>query len=42
MSTVAEQLVDVLRQAGVTRVFDIVGDSLNPFVNAIRRTMGFE
>jgi len=38
VSTVADQLVDVLRQAGVTRVYGVVGDSLNPFVDAIRRT----
>jgi len=40
MSTVAEQLVDVLLQAGVTRVYGVVGDSLNPFVDAIRRNEG--
>jgi pyruvate dehydrogenase (quinone) len=37
MGTVGEQLVEVLRQAGVTRVYGVVGDSLNPFVDAIRR-----
>ena len=42
MSTVGEQLVHVLRQAGVTRVYGVVGDSLNPFVDAIRRTDGIE
>jgi len=42
VSTLAEQLVDVLRQAGVTRVYGVVGDSLNPFVDAIRRTDGIE
>jgi len=40
MSTVGDQLVQVLRQAGVTRVYGIVGDSLNPFVDAIRRAEG--
>src|SRR5215813_4664765 len=40
MSTIGEQLVHVLRQAGVTRVYGVVGDSLNPFVDAIRRTDG--
>jgi hypothetical protein len=40
MSTVGEQLVHVLRQAGVARVYGVVGDSLNPFVDAIRRTEG--
>ena len=42
MSTVGEQLVQVLQQAGVTRVYGVVGDSLNPFVDAIRRTDGIE
>src|SRR5262249_60668317 len=40
MSTVGEQLVHVLRQAGVARVYGVVGDSLNPFVDAIRRAEG--
>ena len=40
MSTVAEQLIHVLLQAGVTRVCSVVGDSLNPFVDAIRRIEG--
>ncbi|GAA1661983.1 pyruvate dehydrogenase [Fodinicola feengrottensis] len=40
--TVAEQLVRTLRRAGVSRVYGIVGDSLNPIVDAIRRTEGIE
>ncbi|MFG2819346.1 pyruvate dehydrogenase [Kitasatospora sp. NPDC048365] len=40
MVTVAEQIVEVLRQAGVERVYGVVGDSLNPLVDAIRRTEG--
>ena len=40
MSTVAEQFVEVLLQAGVSRVYGVVGDSLNPFVDAIRRAEG--
>ncbi|MER5867435.1 pyruvate dehydrogenase [Kitasatospora sp. NPDC002040] len=40
MVTVAEQMVEVLRQAGVERVYGVVGDSLNPVVDAIRRTDG--
>ncbi len=32
MSTVGEQLVHVLRQAGVARVYGVGGDSLNPFL----------
>src|SRR6202022_1437369 len=39
-SSVAEQFVGVLRQAGVERVYGVVGDSLNPLVDAIRRTDG--
>src|ERR1700737_597749 len=38
--SVAEQLVQVLREAGVERVYGVVGDSLNPFVDAIRRADG--
>ncbi|MER5639751.1 pyruvate dehydrogenase [Kitasatospora sp. NPDC002227] len=40
MGSVAEQLVEVLRQAGVERVYGVVGDSLNPVVDAIRRAEG--
>ncbi|MFE4971097.1 pyruvate dehydrogenase [Kitasatospora sp. NPDC056651] len=40
MASVAEQLVEVLRQAGVERVYGVVGDSLNPVVDAIRRADG--
>jgi pyruvate dehydrogenase (quinone) len=40
MATVAEQLIDVLRQAGVQRIYGVVGDSLNPVVDAIRRSGG--
>lgn len=39
---VAEQFVQVLRQAGVERVYGVVGDSLNPVVDAIRRTDGID
>src|SRR3954454_9579380 len=39
---VAEQLVDVLVQSGVTRVYGVVGDSLNPIVDAIRRSSGID
>src|SRR5258708_32902329 len=34
---VAEELVDTLAQAGVQRVYGIVGDSLNPVTDALRR-----
>jgi len=40
--TVSEQLIQILRQAGVTRVYGVVGDSLNPVVDAIRRTDGID
>ncbi|RFU85007.1 pyruvate dehydrogenase [Streptomyces triticagri] len=39
---VAEQFVDILKQAGVQRLYGVVGDSLNPVVDAIRRTKGME
>lgn len=42
MATVAEQLVRALREAGVERIYGIVGDSLNPIVDAVRRTDGIE
>src|SRR3954462_12447680 len=40
--TVAEQVVSMLRDAGVERIFGLVGDSLNPIVDAVRRTTGIE
>ncbi|MEU3776865.1 pyruvate dehydrogenase [Streptomyces sp. NPDC032472] len=39
---VAEQFVDILVRAGVRRVYGVVGDSLNPVVDAIRRTGGID
>ncbi|MEU1735309.1 pyruvate dehydrogenase [Streptosporangium sp. NPDC020145] len=42
MGTVAEQFVQVLRQAGVERIYGVVGDSLNPVVDAVRRTGGID
>ncbi|MBJ8347202.1 pyruvate dehydrogenase [Antrihabitans sp. YC2-6] len=38
--TVAEQLVEQLRDTGVKRIYGIVGDSLNPIVDAVRKTGG--
>ncbi|PTR32229.1 pyruvate dehydrogenase (quinone) [Rhodococcus sp. OK519] len=38
--TVADQLVSQLVDAGVQRIYGIVGDSLNPVVDAVRRTGG--
>ena len=35
--SVAEQLVDLMVQAGVSNVYGMVGDSANPVVDAIRR-----
>jgi pyruvate dehydrogenase (quinone) len=40
--TLADQLLDVLREAGVERIYGVVGDSLNPVVDSIRRTDGVE
>lgn len=37
---VAEQLVQQLVEAGVNRIYGVVGDSLNPIVDAVRRTGG--
>ncbi|MGW1198461.1 pyruvate dehydrogenase [Streptomyces sp. NPDC002536] len=40
--TVAEQFVDILVRAGVQRLYGVVGDSLNPVVDAVRRHPGIE
>ena len=40
--TMAEQLIEVLLQAGVKRIYGVIGDSLNPIVDAVRRTEGIE
>lgn len=42
MPTVADQFIEVLVQAGVRRIYGIVGDSLNPVVDAVRRSEGIE
>ncbi|MFF7181192.1 pyruvate dehydrogenase [Streptomyces sp. NPDC008121] len=39
---VAEQFVDLLVRAGVRRLYGVVGDSLNPVVDAVRRTSGID
>src|SRR6201991_54014 len=39
---VAEQFVKILVTAGVERMYGVVGDSLNPVVDAIRRTPGID
>jgi pyruvate dehydrogenase (quinone) len=36
--TVADMLVGTLEQIGVRHVFGLVGDSLNPLADAIRRS----
>ncbi|MFX4293246.1 pyruvate dehydrogenase [Streptomyces bohaiensis] len=36
--TVADQLVETLADSGVRRIYGVVGDSLNPVVDAVRRT----
>ncbi|MDX6322195.1 MAG: hypothetical protein QOF52_2053, partial [Propionibacteriaceae bacterium] len=38
--TVADQLISQLQQVGVKRIYGIVGDSLNPIVDAVRRSGG--
>ncbi|WP_063730833.1 pyruvate dehydrogenase [Streptomyces sp. RTd22] len=40
--TVAEQFVDILARAGVRRLYGVVGDSLNPVVDAIRRNSAID
>src|SRR6185295_1947338 len=40
--TVGERLVHTLVEAGVRRVYGIVGDSLNPVTDAIRRSGAVE
>lgn len=38
--TVADDLLEVLRAAGVRRIYGLVGDSLNAFSDAVRRSGG--
>lgn len=42
MYSVADQVVDMLEAAGVKRIFGIVGDSLNPITDALRRKKTIE
>ena len=42
VQSVADQLINQLVAAGVRHVYGIVGDSLNPVVDAVRRTEGIE
>jgi pyruvate dehydrogenase (quinone) len=38
--TAADQVVEMMIDAGIQRVYGVVGDSINPIVDAIRRTDG--
>jgi pyruvate dehydrogenase (quinone) len=40
--TVADYMVETLRQAGVKRVYGVVGDSLNGFTDSLRRLGGID
>ncbi len=40
--TVAEHLVELLVRAGVRRIYGVVGDSLNPITDAVRRSAEIE
>jgi pyruvate dehydrogenase (quinone) len=37
MATVAEVFVDTLENAGIKRIYGIVGDSLNGITNALQK-----
>jgi pyruvate dehydrogenase (quinone) len=40
--TIGEQFVGTLVRAGVERIYGVVGDSLNPVTDAVRRTPGID
>ena len=40
--TVAEQFIEILVRSEVRRIYGVVGDSLNPVVDAVRRTAGID
>ena len=42
MGTLADQLIEVLGEAGAQRIYGVVGDSLNPVVDAVRRSEAIE
>ena len=42
MANVAEKLVEMLIQAGVKRIYGVVGDSLNSITDAVRRSKKIE
>jgi pyruvate dehydrogenase (quinone) len=41
-SNLADQLLEVLLEARVERIYGVVGDSLNPLVDAVRRVKGID
>lgn len=42
MYSVADQIVDILNNAGIKRIYGIVGDSLNPITDALRKNKKIE
>jgi pyruvate dehydrogenase (quinone) len=38
VQTVADVLVDVLERIGVKHIFGLIGDSLNPLADSVRRS----
>jgi len=38
--TAADQIAEMMIDAGIQRVYGVVGDSINPIVDAIRRSDG--
>lgn len=42
MYRVADQIVEILEKAGIKRIYGIVGDSLNPVTDALRRRKTIE
>jgi pyruvate dehydrogenase (quinone) len=38
--TAADQIVEMMIDAGIRRVYGLVGDSINPITDAIWRTKG--
>ena len=40
--TAADQVAEMMIDAGIKRVYGVVGDSINPIVDTIRRNDGIE
>ena len=40
--TAADQIAEMMIDAGIQRVYGVVGDSINPIVDAIRRSDGWK